>query len=211
MSRSLGKNHAYLHQYIFDGKPQYLPEAERIKLAEYTGLTNEQLGVRTLVYFGGKKIPEVLHEAFLPKQALRPYDGPSLERNADKIPVYAAAMGGAGHLIITFDPIEDLAPPPELLSVKGAYGILITGESMVPAYRPGETAWVHPHLRPIRESDVVLYHVPPHGEAEAIVKTLVTWNSENWTLRQYNPAKEWTESRIDWPVCHRIIGKRNVR
>jgi hypothetical protein len=53
--------------------------------------------------------------------------------------------------------------------------------------------------------------VPPNGEAEAIIKTLIGMSQRDWKLRQYQPARDFTESRIDWPVCHRIVGKRNVR
>ena len=62
-----------------------------------------------------------------------------------------------------------------------------------------------------RETDVVLYHVPPNGEAEAIIKMLVSFSDREWKLRQYQPARDFSESRLDWPVCHRIVGKRNVR
>jgi phage repressor protein C with HTH and peptisase S24 domain len=97
------------------------------------------------------------------------------------------------------------------MRVRDAYGILIVGESMVPAYRPGDVAWVNPHKPLERDTDVVLYHVPPNEEAEAIIKTLIGFSQREWKLRQYHPARDFTESRADWAVCHRIVGKRNVR
>jgi phage repressor protein C with HTH and peptisase S24 domain len=127
------------------------------------------------------------------------------------VPIYSAAQGGEGHLIIDHTLIDELPPPEELLYVRDPYGILIVGESMVPAYRPGDIAWVNPHKLPERDTDVVLYHVPPHGEAEAIIKTLVSWSPQEWKLRQYQPPLDFTESIIDWPICHRIVGKKNVR
>jgi phage repressor protein C with HTH and peptisase S24 domain len=139
------------------------------------------------------------------------YVDPMLPRDRTVIPIHAAAQGGKGHLIIDFDPIEQAAPPEELIRVRNAYGILIVGESMVPAYKPGDIAWVNPHKQPERDTDVVLYHVPPNGEAEAIIKALVSFSEREWKLRQYQPALNFTESRIDWPVCHRIVGKKNVR
>jgi hypothetical protein len=127
------------------------------------------------------------------------------------VPIYSAAMGGKGHIIIDTNPIEEARPPDELIRVRGAYGILIVGSSMVPAYKPGDVAWVNPHKPVERDTDVVLYHVPPNGEAEAIIKTLIGISEREWKLRQYQPARDFSESRIDWPICHRIIGKRNVR
>jgi len=127
------------------------------------------------------------------------------------LPVYAAAQGGDGHLIVTFDPIDYVKRPEPLKSVKGGYGLLITGTSMVPAYRPGDIALMHPHLPPVRDTEVALYHTPPGGEAEAIIKTLVGFNDRTWTLQQYNPAREFEEFRKEWPICHRAVGKYNAR
>jgi hypothetical protein len=138
-------------------------------------------------------------------------DPEPLRLRASLVPIYSAAQGGKGHIIIDFDPIEEARPPDELSRVRDAYGILIVGESMVPAYKPGDVAWVNPHKPVERDTDVVLYHVPPHGEAEAIIKTLVSFSPREWKLRQYQPLRDFTESRVDWPVCHRIVGKRNVR
>jgi phage repressor protein C with HTH and peptisase S24 domain len=127
------------------------------------------------------------------------------------VPIYSAAQGGKGHIIIDTNPIEEARPPEEIIRVRDAYGILIVGDSMVPAYRPGDVAWVNPHKPIERDTDVVLYHVPPHGEAEAIIKALIGFSEQEWRLRQYQPARDFTESRVDWPVCHRIVGKRNAR
>jgi len=127
------------------------------------------------------------------------------------LPVYAAAKGGDGHVIITFDPISYMKMPAVLQGVKGGYGLLLSGESMVPAYRPGETALVNPNLPPVRDEDVILYHTSAMDENEAIIKRLVGFNDREWMLEQYNPHKEFKEFRADWPVCHRVVGKYNTR
>jgi hypothetical protein len=130
---------------------------------------------------------------------------------ASLVPIYSAAQGGKGHIIIDTNPIEEARPPDEIIRVRDAYGILIVGDSMVPAYKPGDVAWVNPHKPIERDTDVVLYHVPPHGEAEAIIKALVGFSEQEWRLRQYQPPRDFIESRVDWPICHRIVGKRNAR
>lgn len=205
----LDRNPAYIQQFIFRGSPQVLAEADRRKLAARTGLTEDQLG---------RPDPDAGmsdgQSPFQPKGVrtkIVPYDGPSLNRGGPTIPIYAAAKGGDGHLIITFDPIEHMGPPEDLMRVRNAYGILVVGESMVPAFRPGDIAWVNPNRPPERDIEAVFYHVPPHGEAEAMIKTLVSFSPTEWKLRQYQPPKEWSESRLDWPVCHRIIGKKSAR
>ncbi|TIU42131.1 MAG: helix-turn-helix transcriptional regulator, partial [Mesorhizobium sp.] len=56
-------------------------------------------------------------------------------------------------------------------------------------------------------------HTPPkeRGDEEAIIKRLVGMNDRQWTLEQYRPAKTFSESRVDWPICHRVVGKYNAR
>lgn len=129
-------------------------------------------------------------------------------------PIYAAAAGGSGHLIINFEPVEWAKRPTILEGVPHAYGLLVYGDSMSPAYRHGDMALVHPGLRESVDEDVVLYdHAlhDEHGEVEAIIKHLVTWSDMEWTLEQYNPPRQWRELRAGWPTCHRVVGKYGRR
>jgi phage repressor protein C with HTH and peptisase S24 domain len=129
-----------------------------------------------------------------------------------KMPIFAAAMGGDGHVIVTFDAIDHVKRPAELENVKGGYGLLIAGDSMVPAFRPGDMALVNPHLPPARERNVILYHTPPDGgDVEAIVKQLNGWSEREWHLQQYNPPLEFSEFKQEWPICHRVVGKYDAR
>lgn len=129
----------------------------------------------------------------------------------DRMPVYAAARGGEGHVIVTFEAVDYVKRPAELENVRGGYGLLIYGDSMMPAFREGDMALVNPNLPPQRERNVVLYHTPPHGEAEAIVKQLNGWTDKEWLLQQWNPAKEFREFRQEWPICHRVVGRYDAR
>lgn len=124
-----------------------------------------------------------------------------------RMPVYSAAMGGEGHLIVSFDQIDEIKRPAELENVKGGYGLLIKGTSMVPAINEGDMALVNPHLPPLRGANVILYHTPPEGgDSEAMVKQLVNWTDREWLLKQWNPMNEFKEFRLEWPVCHRMVG-----
>lgn len=128
------------------------------------------------------------------------------------MPVYAAAEGGDGHIIVSFEQIDEIKRPAELENVKGGYGLLIKGDSMVPALWEGDMALVNPHLRPAREFNHIFYHQAPHGgPVEAIVKQLDAWNDRDWTLTQWNPHTTWKESRQIWPICHRMVGKYDRR
>ena len=64
------------------------------------------------------------------------------------------------------------------------------------------------HPSPARGKNHIFYHTPPLGEdAEAIIKRLNGWNDRDWDLQQWNPRREFTESRKLWPICHRVVGK----
>lgn len=139
--------------------------------------------------------------------------GDIARHNGRQIPVYAITPGDSGRSLIAFDPVEHHPAPPDLANVRGAYGVLIRGDSMTPALRPGDIAWVNPHKLPNHDSDVVLYQILPETNtvAEAIIKTLVSWTPHDWRLRQYQPAREWDEPKGEWPICHQIVGKKSVR
>lgn len=125
-----------------------------------------------------------------------------------RLPVYAGAAGGSGKLIVSPDVVDRVEMPAALADVRGAYGVMIDGSSMEPEYWPGDIAWVNPNLRPARGKNHIFYHTPPLGEdAEAIIKRLNGWNDRDWDLQQWNPRREFTESRKLWPICHRVVGK----
>lgn len=131
---------------------------------------------------------------------------------SDRMPVYAAAEGGNGTMIISTDEIDRIPRPYTLEGITEAYGILITGESMVPAFRPGDTAWVNPRLPPIRDCEVILYQLDEHnGEAVATIKQLVGWTDREWLVQQWNPPKKFKLDRGLWKTCHRVVGKFSRR
>jgi len=195
LSGAIGKNDAYVQQFVDRGSPRELRP-------EHVAIIANMIGISASRLTSAPASP-----------GFRPTIVPGRQLVGDKdFPIYAAAKGGDGHLIVTYDPIEFVKRPSILEGVRDAYGILLTGASMEPAYFAGDMALVHPHLPPARDTDVVLYHVPPvTQEAEAIIKRLVTFNDREWSLKQYNPATEFIESRVEWTICHRVVGKYNAR
>lgn len=132
--------------------------------------------------------------------------------DSQRMPVYAQAQGGTGAEILTTDAIEYIPRPYTLSEVENAYGILITGESMVPAFRPGDVAWVNPKLPPARDVEAIFYSSRDDGgDPEAMIKHLLRVGDKDWMVEQYNPHKEFSLPRSRWRVCHRVVGKFSRR
>jgi hypothetical protein len=128
---------------------------------------------------------------------------------ANDLPVYAAAQGGRGHILVTFDAIRYVKRPHVLLDVPKAYGILVVDDSMSPAHRHNSIALVNPARHPVAGDEVVLYHVKPEqegGEAEAMIKLLNGVTAKKLKLEQYHPAKKFEVDIEDWPVRHVVVG-----
>lgn len=136
---------------------------------------------------------------------------PKFFSNDLTMPVFASAEGGNGSLIVSADPLEYIRRPHTLEAVTDAYAILIVGESMVPAFEPGDTAWVNPRLPRMRDTDAIFYSLAESGEAHATIKRLVSWSEGEWTVRQWNPAKTFKLERQKWQRSHRVVGKFSRR
>jgi phage repressor protein C with HTH and peptisase S24 domain len=134
---------------------------------------------------------------------------PDLQGSKD-LPVYASAQGGPTGMLVTPEPIEWITRPPPLVGVTRGYAVYVVNDSMDPAYCHGDMAYVHPGVPPRRGDDVLIYQVI-NGEWAAMIKKLAGWNEKSWKVRQYNPAKEFSLSRQEWPHLNVIVGRQNRR
>lgn len=128
-------------------------------------------------------------------------------------PVYGAAQGGpSGAMAMSSDPIQHIARPDPLMTVKAGsgYGIYVIGESMSPAYEQGDIALVHRGLPPRRNSDVILIRREPDGTPHALIKHLLGWTDESWRVRQHNPSAEYELPRGEWAEVETIVGRYNT-
>jgi phage repressor protein C with HTH and peptisase S24 domain len=130
------------------------------------------------------------------------------------LPVYAAAEGGKGAMVLSSEAIDYVGRPAPLTNVRDAYGIIMIGESMLPAFEPGDTLLVHPHLPPIPGVDVILYR-EDNGLVTVCAKRLRRATADHWLLTQWNPPEDekqdFAVARSWWPICHRIVGKYSRR
>jgi transcriptional regulator with XRE-family HTH domain len=125
-------------------------------------------------------------------------------------PVHASAEGGPGQIIVSHEAVDFMARPAPLIHVRDSYGLLITGTSMEPEYRQGDTALVNPHL-PVIPGEVYIFYGEKAGEARATIKFLRRATTDKWLLSQHNPpdgmTKDFTLTRREWQWAHRVIGK----
>lgn len=131
---------------------------------------------------------------------------------ARDLPVYAAAEGGKGAMIIGTDPIEWVKRPAPLMGVQGGFAFYVIGESMAPAYEQGDMALIHPSRPPRREDDAVF--IRPHAEGggmDALLKRLCRWTESDWHVQQWNPAQQFTLARSDWQQAWQVVGKYHRR
>lgn len=122
------------------------------------------------------------------------------------LPIFAAAEGGNGAMIVTFEPIDYMRRPTPLEHIRDGYGVYIVGESMAPAYEPGDIALINPLLPPSPGRDAIFLNPSDHSH-EALIKRLVRATSREWLVQQWNPKKEFSLSRSQWGQCHIVVGK----
>lgn len=124
--------------------------------------------------------------------------------------VYASAEGGPGEIIRSAEPVDWVPRPAIVQHASLAYGLIITGDSMVPEFEPGDTAIVNPQF-PTHGGTTCIFYTEREGEARATIKRLTRTSSDKWFLRQWNPPHgmkhDFTLSRKEWAVCHRVLGK----
>lgn len=126
---------------------------------------------------------------------------------ARDLKLYASVDAGEGAIVVTNEPVDWITRPAPLANVRDAYGVIVTGESMVPLYRPGETALVHPHIPP-RVDDVCIFINDADGVFHATIKEYRGQTKDLWKVMRYGPEKsEFTLRKKDWPKVHVVVGK----
>jgi phage repressor protein C with HTH and peptisase S24 domain len=199
VSRAIGRNHAYLFQFLTKGSPAELPEKTRIALAAQ--LLVDESALRA----GGAPSSTPQRERANARIG-NPIEDPF---NWQTIPVYGQAVGGVdGRFIFNGQKITDVIAPPSLSNVADAYAVYVVGESMEPRYFAGETIYVHPRL-PIRKGDFVVVQLKADEENEneklGYVKQFLSMDDRRIRLTQFNPVKTLEFSRRDVISVHKII------
>lgn len=164
---------------------------------------------------GHEPTPALLFNRVTPNPTVKAEFRPAPEFLGERdLPVYAAVEGGKGEMVVTTDPIDMVPRPWYMGNVKDGYAVLVVGESMVPAYRPGEMAIINPRYPPMRGRDHVLVaENPDEGSFRAMIKNIQSWTEQDWQVEQYNPpsgeSRLYKLPRKVWGKALRVVGKYN--
>jgi phage repressor protein C with HTH and peptisase S24 domain len=186
LSTRLGKNHAYMHQYIHRGIPKKLHGDDRALLSHILRVPEVDLGAPPQnAALPNAIFPLESHPSNATISRDKPEIGPA-------IPLYGTAVGGVdGQFELNGNLLDRVKAPVSLYGVRDAYAVLVAGDSMEPRYEDGETVYVNPDRRPTRNDYVVAQiKTSEDGAPQAYIKKWVRWNSERLVLRQFNPEKE---------------------
>lgn len=127
------------------------------------------------------------------------------------MPLFASTQGGDGALVINFDPIDYLKWPAPLLHVPEGFGVLVEEDSMFPVYEPSDIALVNPKLPPRRGKNCVLLGSTDGTRVKSLIKRYEGQTEGHWKVSQWNPQKDFTLSKVDWPRCMAVVGKYDAR
>lgn len=191
-SERIGRNHAYLQQFLERGIPGSLPEEARERLAELLGVPQEEL------------------RGLAPARSGRPaYLRLPPSTPGDRIPVMGVAEGGGEGKSLWNGEIVDYVPrPPALSGAPNGYATYVIGTSMEPRYHPGELIHVHPG-KPVNPGAYVLVQIKPPEEGSpplALIKRLAKKTATRIVLEQFNPPRQFDVPLKDLVSMHRIVG-----
>ena len=128
---------------------------------------------------------------------------------APPLPLYGHAVAGKdGNFVLNGELVGTTERPACLLGATEAYGVVVSGDSMVPRFRPGEICMVDPR-KPFRKTDDVVVQLeadhpgdPPRG----FVKEFVSFSQSTLSLRQHNPPRTIRFSRKIVRTIHLVVG-----
>lgn len=194
LSLAIGRNHAYLQQYLMRGSPRELPEAARLVLAPLLGVTPDALRASS---------PLIGEDLSLDG------DMPGLfTTDESDLPVYGSAQGDGNWMTITSaNPVDFVRRPEPLLSARGGYGCHVIDDTMSPAFERGDLLLVHPD-RPVRPGDDCLFVQESENRLQRVqLKRLLRIASESWEVRQFNPPLDFDLDRGEWQKVQLVVGK----
>ncbi len=194
LSKMIGRNQAYIQQYLERGTPQYLPEEERYKVAEILAIDENKLKKVLKIDIEDKKL---LNQKNM--HVIR-----EVQYGPDTVPVYGAANGSSEALVLNFDePIGEVAKHPNQTGMQKAFAVYTHGNSMSPRYRDGELVYVAANRRPTKGQDCIV----EMENGESFIKEFIKTTDKEIICGQLFPQKEWKRPLSGIRAIHAIVGR----
>ncbi len=189
-SRAIGRNHAYLQQYIRRGSPRHLDQKAATTLADLLNVKPESLAEPAWL----NQSQQVSSPAISTNAEVADLQ-PSVAASAmpRDVPVLGSTVGGSdGDFLLNGQVVDHVRRPPAIEAMRSAFALFVQGDSMWPWRAPGSLVYVHP-ARPPRNGDhvvVELHGTEEDGERPCLVKRLVKRTPTLLRLEQYNPPRD---------------------
>ena len=204
LSEKLGKNHAYLQQFVQRGTPRVLPEEIRIHLAELLGVDQRSLRGPFKEAPSERLPPSLLAKrpaseiqrerpATLLTQRSPPSAARANEVMHETIPLLGQGVAGRdGSFPFNGERVADIPAPPSIARIRDAYAIYVVGTSMLPRYEPGEIVFVDP-TKPAMRGDYVVVQISEGGDDVAsagYIKQYVSMDEKQIKLLELHPKRK---------------------
>jgi hypothetical protein len=185
----LGRNHAYLFQYLFKRTPRVLDYADAVKLARFLALDP------AVFLDAAARMPRLSEH--LPVAA-----GAAPEN--DTVPLRGTAQGPGGALRLGGEAEIGAAPRhPAQKGMKDAFAFYATDDSMAPRYRAGEMVYAVAHKPPARGQDCLVELKNGAGYLRQFERRA----GKDILCLQLNPSREWRRAAAQVKAVHAVVGR----
>ena len=127
------------------------------------------------------------------------------------LPIFSTVENGNSSMLVSKEPIDFVPRPWFLREVRNGYAIVIAGDSMVPAYEPGDSVIINPRLPAIKDRNALFIKDESDDQFTAKVARLSRMTEADWHIQVWNPAAgspaQSTLSRVEWSYVYKIINK----
>lgn len=127
----------------------------------------------------------------------------------DTIPLFSRAQAGECNRIVLGEYYGDRTSRMPYQTDDDAYAVRVSGDSMYPRFRDGDTVYVDPNASVSRGDDCIVQLKNEYGEPSyCIIKEFVSKSDGNIKLKQYTPEKTFEIPENEIFAMHFVVGSR---
>jgi phage repressor protein C with HTH and peptisase S24 domain len=199
VSLRLGRNRAYIHQFLERGIPKRLPGSARSQLAEILDIDEGQLVPPGVKWTGSSRQQKSQRSEV---QRL------GLHGDSSDIPILGTSFSSEGAVDFEFtgEIIDYLRCPLALAKAKGCVAIRVVGDAMVPRFEPGNLVVMQAGRAPILNDYIVVeLNAGEGGRTSGYLRRLTAYSSDRITCEQFNPVRKTEFKLSDIKTLFRVI------